>query len=333
MITKKLFDKMPDGREVMAYTITNGDCEATIIELGAILQSFEFKGERMVYGFNKVEHYFENTGYIGATVGRTSNRTKGTKMTLDGYTFTVAANDNGKNHLHGGASGFNQKLWKGEAISDCEVALTYLSPDGEEGYPGNLSVKVTYKLDGNALSIHYEADTDKATYVGMTNHSYFNASRLGSPIFEQELTVNADTYTAVDDDLMPNGEHPDVAGTPFDFREMKKIGRDLGGDVSTYDHNFVLNGKKAVWDGVEYNDAATLKGDLAKIQVLTNKPCIQVYSGYFLAGKNAFYDKVMPAQYISLCLETQFEPDAPSRGESILRPGEKYDYTTIYIFS
>lgn len=328
---KMIFDTMPDGTPVEAYTLRDGDTEATIITYGAILQKLTFHGRNMVYGFDTLKAYREDTCYIGSTVGRTANRTRGDKMAIDGKCFTVAMNDNGRNHLHGGNVGFNRRVWHAEEIGENALTLSYFSPNGEEGYPGNLLVSVTYTLIGNALKIQETGTTDAPTYLGMTNHSYFNASGLGSPIFEQELQVNADCYTSVDSHLIPDGLHRDVSGSAFDFRQMKKIGRDLSGEVTTYDHNFILNGKKALFDGKEYNDAATLRGELATIRTLTTKPCMQVYSGAFMKGKNNFFEGVEPKKYVSLCMETQFEPDFASRGEGILRPGETYDQTTIYI--
>lgn len=328
---KTIFGTMPDGTAIEAYLLKDGDTEATVITYGAILQSLRFHGQNMVYGFDSLKAYREDTCYIGSTVGRTANRTRGDKMAIDDKVFTVAKNDKGKNHLHGGTVGFNRRVWNAEEIGENTLKLSYFSPDGEEGYPGNLTVSVTYTLTGNALTIRESGETDAPTYLGMTNHSYFNATRLGSPIFEQQLQVNADCFTSVDNQLIPDGLHRAVGYSAFDFREMKRIGRDLSKDVMTYDHNFILNGRKAEFGGKEYNDAATLRGDFAAIRVLTTKPCIQIYSGAFMEGENAFLENVMPQKYISLCLETQFEPDFASRGEGLLRPGETYEQTTVYI--
>lgn len=329
---KYLFGTMPDGKDVYAYNFSCGRCEATVIELGGILQSFKLDGNDIVYGFNKLSHYLEDTCYVGALVGRTCNRIKGGKITIGESSFAIAQNDNGKNHLHGGCEGFNRKLWRAEVKDENTLVLNYCSPDGEEGYPGNLNVTVTYALTENALEIRYEGISDKDTYMSMTNHSYFNLSGLGTSILSQELSINADTYTDVDCDLIPTGNHPSVENTPFDFRRTKQIGRDINSCVTTYDNNFVLSQKKAIFNNNEYNDAALFQGTLGSMNVLTTMPCMQIYTGYFLNGTNKFYDKVTPTSHVSLCLETQFEPDAPSRGESLLRAGEKYEQSTIYIF-
>ncbi len=301
----------------------------------------------MLNGFDDVSGYEgEDNQYFGCTTGRVCNRIAKGKFTLDGKEYTLAAN-NDPNHLHGGEDkALSKQVWKAESVTDTQaVTFSLTSPDGEEGYPGNLSMKVTYTLtDENELRIDYEATTDKATPVNLTNHAYFNLAGSGSgTVLDHELTLNADKYTPTDDTLIPTGKIESVEGTPLDFRKTHTIGErvpDKGAaqtdDCKTapkgYDHNFVLNGKAG-----EQRLAARLKDPKSGrvMEIHTDQPGIQFYSGNFLKGQKGKGGKVYPFRG-AICLETQHFPDSVNHDNfpnTILKPGETYKTTTVHKFS
>ncbi len=295
-------------------------------------------------GYNSVEGYINaiDRPYFGAVVGRYGNRIAKGKFSIDGTEYELATN-NGENHLHGGNMGFDKVVWNAEIV-DNGVKFSYLAKDGEEGYPGNLKLSVTYTLtDDNEIVMHYEATTDKATVVNVTNHTYFNLAGEGADtINDHILKINGSKTTPVDAGLIPTGEFADVTGTPFDFREPKEIGKDVDADNQQikygpgYDHNWVLDRKG---DGMEL--AATLHEPKSGrvLEVITEEPCIQFYGGNFLDGRLVGKSGKAYKHRSGLCLETQHAPDSINHeGEEgwpsvILRPGEKYDTTTIYKFS
>jgi len=273
--------------------------------------------------------------YFGCLVGRYANRIANAKFSLDGKTYKLAANDHG-NSLHGGLKGFDKVVWTAEPVGDNSLKLTYLSKDGEEGYPGNLQTTVVYTLtDDNELKIAYTATTDKPTVVNLTNHCYFNLSAgTDSTILDHELMLKADKYTIVNGKLIPTGQHPDVKGTPMDFTTAKSIGKDIGSVKGGYDHNWVLNktGNALELAGTLYHPSS---GRL--MEVFTTEPGIQFYSGNFLDGTltgTAGGKKYV--QHAGLCLETQHFPDSPNQPSfptTVLKPGETYQQTTVYKFS
>ncbi|NLX25464.1 MAG: galactose mutarotase [Lentisphaerae bacterium] len=295
-------------------------------------------------GYDSVEGYVNAIAreYLGAVVGRYGNRIAEGKFSIDGEEYELATN-NGENHLHGGYMGFDKVVWTAEVVAD-GVKFSYLAKDGEEGYPGNLNLSVTYTLtDDNEIKMHYEATTDKPTIVNVTNHTYFNLAGEGSDsILDHVLQINGSKTTPVDAGLIPTGEFADVTGTPFDFRQPKVIGKDIDADDQQieygpgYDHNWVLDRQG---DGMQL--AATLSEPKSGrvMEVFTEEPCIQFYSGNFLAGNLTGKSGKVYKERSALCLETQHAPDSINHeGEAgwpsvILRPGEKYDTTTIYKFS
>ncbi|HCD51661.1 MAG TPA: galactose-1-epimerase [Balneolaceae bacterium] len=338
--TVEEFGKMPDGTPVQLYTLENASgMQVSITNYGGTVTSIvvpdkEGIMENVVLGFDNLDDYLAGTPYFGAIIGRYGNRIGKATFSLDGETYELNAND-GDNHLHGGNVGFDKVLWNAEIGDNNTITFSYLSEDGEEGYPGNLDITVVYTLtDANELKIDYEAVTDKATPVNLTNHSYFNLS--GDPeslILDHELMMDADGYTPVDAGLIPTGEIAEVEGTPFDFTEPYEIGARIDDVEGGYDHNWVLNESAE-----EMPVVATLHDPQTGrfMEVLTTEPGLQFYSGNFLDGTLTGSDGSVYNKHAALCLETQHFPDSPNKPEfpsTILNPGETYSTSTIYRFS
>lgn len=345
-ITKADFGKTADGTPVEEIVLTNrAGVQAKIITYGGIIRELRVpdrdgKLGDVVLGFDNLEGYLKGHPYFGAIIGRVGNRIAKGKFALDGKEYTLAVN-NGPNSLHGGLKGFDKKIWKAELLPDepagPAVRLTYLSPDGEEGYPGNLSATVTYTLtDKNELRIDYLATTDKATPVNLTNHSYFNlAGPAAGDILGHELMLNADQYIPVDDTLIPTGEIKAVQGTPMDFTTPTPIGAhidQLKGDPGGYDHTYVLrHGTPPVLAARLYEPRT---GRL--MEMFTTQPGVQLYTGNFLDGTLTGKGGVVYKKHQGLCLEAHHFPDAVHHANFpsiILRPGDTYKQTTIYKFS
>ena len=282
----------------------------------------------IVLGFETLEEYVHNPRYFGALIGRHANRIARGRFSLNGIEYQLPCN-NGANHLHGGFRGFDKRVWTVRE-DDNALHLTYFSKDGEEGYPGNVTAFVDYTLLDNELRIDYRATTDRDTIVNLTNHSYFNLRGEGT-ILDHELTLHADHFTPVSEDLIPTGEIKRVAGTPMDFRNGKAIGSELQA-AGGYDHNFVLND----WDGSLRSAARLYEPATGRVlEILTTEPGIQFYSGNFLDGSFTGKNGFVLTRYTGLCLEPQHFPDAPNHPNfpsTVLRPGEEYKHTSIYRF-
>ena len=348
-ITKQLFGKIRDC-EIYKYKLENNNgMSVEITNFGATIVSLNVPDKNrevadVICGYDSLDSYIEADGYQGAIIGRVANRINKGKFSLDGIQYNMYIN-NGPNHLHGGKIGFDKRIWQVLSLDDSDepsIKLFLLSKDGEEGYPGNLSVTVTYKLDNEgALSIRYEAFTDKRTPINLTNHTYFNLGGYNSyNIYDHILWFDADTYLPTDETLIPTGEIRSVAGTPFDFRLPKKIGQ----DIHLHDKDLIIA------DGYDHcinftNSESKMPKLRAKIfheesgrvmEMYTNQPCVQFYSGNFLTNpKFPFKNKCSQRKQMAFCLETQHMPDAVNHENftnTILNPGEKYDYTTIYKF-
>ncbi len=345
------FGTTPDGETVDLITLRSpSGIELDVSTYGGIvtrLLASDRDGNLadVVLGHESLEAYLAGTPYFGAIVGRYGNRIAGGRFTVDGTEYALATN-NGPNHLHGGDRGFDKVVWSAEPYSndsEAGVVLTYVSPDGDEGYPGELSVRVTYALTTTGdLRIDYEATTDAPTVVNLTHHGYWNLAGHGAGyILGHELTVQADRFTPVDEGLIPTGELRPVESTPFDFREATAIGDRIEADDEQlsfgggYDHNFVLNGWEH--DGA-LRSAAILRDPVSgrKMEVLTTEPGLQFYSGNFLDGTDVGKGGVVYEHRSGLCLETQHFPDSPNQPDfpsTVLRPGETYRSTTVYRFS
>ncbi|HKN84447.1 MAG TPA: aldose epimerase family protein [Pyrinomonadaceae bacterium] len=333
-ISKRQFGTMPDGVEVYLYTLTNEwGFEASVMTYGGALVSLKVPDRHGVFGdivlgFETLEEYLNNPRYFGALIGRYANRIARGRFSVNGVEYQLGQNDQG-NHLHGGFRGFDKRIWNAsdQVKTDSAVLhLSYFSRDGEENYPGNLNAYVDYSLRSNELSIEYHATTDRDTIVNLTNHSYFNLRGAGT-ILDHELTLNADSFTPVDEDLIPTGEIRSVEGSMMDFRKSRPI--DSGG----YDHNFVLND----WNGSLRSVARLYEPTTGRVmEILTTQPGIQFYSGNFLDGGYGGKYGFVYEKYAALCLEPQHFPDSPNHPNfpsTILRPGEEYKETTLLRFS
>ena len=316
------FGTLTDGTEVLQYTLKTETCEVRVLNLGGIITDYIFEGRNIVCGFDTLDDYLADTTYQGALVGRVANRIANAKFELNGKIYLLSAND-GKNSLHGGRIGFSHRMFRVAKAEDTELVLTLFSPDGEEGYPGNVALKVTYILDGASLKLRYEATTDADTPLSLTNHAYFNLDRIGTPVLDYKVTVMADRYTAVDSSLIPTGERPFVEGTEFDLRRARRIGDKVGG----FDNNFILS-KSA--DPRRPSLAAIVENDALSLSLYTTQPCLQLYTACAMEGGPAFRGGVEKKKHTAFCLEAQAEPNAVNRGEGILRAGEIYDHTTVY---
>lgn len=348
--TKKSFGKTPEGQEANLYVLTNKNgAEVAITNYGGAVVSLKVPDRNgkladVVLGFDNVDGYMNDKSYFGALVGRYANRIGHAKFVLDGKTYTLAKN-NGDNTLHGGIKGFNKALWKAQILSRKDgqfLELSYLSKDGEEGFPGNLKVTVIYSwTDSSVLMIDYSATTDKATVVNLTSHMYFNLAGQGSgDVMSHVVRIDADKFTPVDAGLIPTGELRDVAGTPFDFRKPTAIGArieqedeqlKLGGG---YDHNFVV---RRLGGSGETLAARVIEPSSGRaMEVWTTEPGIQFYTGNFLDGKAVGKGGVRYPRRTAFCLETQHYPDSPNQPKFpsvVLEPGELYHTITKYQFS
>jgi aldose 1-epimerase len=345
---KESAGKTPEGVEVFQYTLTNAKgSKAVVLTYGALLKELHVpdrdgKLGDVVLGFDGLKGYLAGHPYFGATVGRVANRVAMGKFSLDGKDYSLAVN-NGPNSLHGGLKGFDKVVWKagpGASKDGPSLKLTYVSPDGEEGYPGKLTVDVTYTLtDKDELRIDYSAVTDKATPVNLTNHSYFNlAGPASGDVLNHVLEIEADSYTPTNDALIPTGKIEPVKGTPYDFTEPTKIGarlNELKGPPPGYDVNYVLrDGKRKGGPAVAARVSEPKTGRI--LEVRTTEPGLQFYTGNFLDGTLKGKGGVVYKQHQAFCLEAQHFPDAvnqPKFPSIILAPGKTYAQTTIYAFS
>ena len=343
------FGRTKDGRAVEIYTLRNRrGAEARVMTYGATVVSLKVPDRRgrfedVVLGFDRFETYEADTHYIGCVVGRYANRIAKGRFTLNGVEYTLAVN-NGENHLHGGLRGFDKVVWTARPLNlraGQAVEMTYVSRDGEEGYPGTLTARVVYTLtEANELRIDYSATTDKDTVVNLTNHSYFNLAGHGNgDILGHRLMLNAARFTPTDSGSIPTGELRSVRGTPFDFRRATPIGARIEQDEeqlkfgSGYDHNFVVNGRAGT---LRLAARATDPTSGRSMEVWTTEPGVQLYTGNFLEGTAAGKGGKQYGRRDAFCLETQHFPDSPNRPafpSTVLRRGARFRSTTVYKFS
>ncbi len=347
MIHTSVFGKTSDGQTVIAFKLKDGANEATILNLGGIIQSLKIADKNgnpvdVILGYNDVAGYERTGGYLGALIGRYGNRIEKGHLVIDGEEYQLYCNDRG-NHLHGGRNGFDKKLWNYvfEGHDGNTLALSIVSPDGEENYPGNLRVQVRYTFVDGELKIEYAAMSDKKTAINMTNHAYFNLDGEGSGnVLDTFLQIDADRVTPTDETLIPHGEFKNVEGTPFDFRKPHRIGERIGDtdddDIrygGGYDVNFVCN--KPAGTYAKIADAESEKSGIA-MEVFTDMPAVQLYTGNGLSqkGKSGYYNR-----NYGFCLETQFIPNSvncqsyAAIGDPIFEKNKIYHSVTAYKFS
>ncbi len=343
-IPRAPFGKTVDGQAVEAYTLKNANgVEVTAITYGGIMTSLKVPDRNgaigdIVLGFDSIDGYLKVHPFFGAIIGRYGNRIAKGRFSIDKQPYTLATN-NGPHHLHGGVRGFDKHLWQAEVLSENSLRFSRLSPDGEEGYPGNLQVGVIYSLTNyNELIIDYTATTDLPTHVNLTHHSYFNLAGPGADVLGHELMIDADRYTPVNSELIPTGELAPVAGTPFDFRKPTAIGARINAphpqikNGQGYDHNWVLNRNG---NGLELAARVSEPASGRTMEVATTEPGMQFYAGNFLDGTIVGKGGTKYARRSGFCLETQHYPDTPNQPDfpsTLLRPGETYSTRTVFKF-
>lgn len=348
-MNRQSFGKTKDGDAIDLYTLKNENgMEAAIMNYGGVVQALRIPGKSgpsvdVVNGFDDLAGYLQVEPYFGALIGRYGNRIGNARFKLDGVEYKLPAND-GKNTLHGGLRGFDKRVWTAKDATAADgpaLLLTYVSKDGEEGFPGDLTCTVTYTLtSNNELRIEYHATTDKPTVLNLTNHSYFNLAGQGEgDILGHEVTIEADRFTPVDSTLIPTGELKSVAGTPFDFRQPHAVGERINAEDEQikfgkgYDHNWVLNHATG-----SLSPAARVRDPKSGrvMEVLTDHPGLQFYTGNFLDGTLHGKGGKVYGRRSALCMETQHFPDSPNKPEfpsTVLRPGQDYRTTTVYRFT
>lgn len=340
-VERMAFGATKDGQAVEKFLLKSGQLEAEIITYGATLTALRVPDKNgqavdVVLGYRSVAGYEENGGYVGATVGRYANRIAGASFAIDGVTYPLAANE-GTKQLHGGPGGYAHQLFRGEQTGESQVTLSFHDGDGANGYPGNVEMSVTYTLTKDGLRLSYRAETDKPTFCNFTNHSYFNLNGGGTAM-DHLLWIKADAFTPVDAQSIPVAQAMPVAGTAFDFREEKPVGRDIEADeeqlhmTGGYDHNFILGPA----DGPRL--AARLTGDKSGIvmETYTCQPGVQLYAANGLKSNAETKSGVPYGRREAVCLETQLPPDSPNHpewGDVVLRPGQVYKAVTEYRFS
>lgn len=335
-----------NGQPVERYTLTGEHARVRILTYGGIIQTIEVpdrdgQSTNVALGFADLAGYVGGNTFFGAVIGRFANRIAHGRFTLDGVTYQLPTN-NGPNSLHGGTTGFDQRIWRAQATEQT-LQLTLTSPDGDQGYPGVLTAEVTYTLDGHALRIEYRATTDRPTIVNFTNHSYFNLAGEGSgDVSNHVLTLHADRYTPIDATLIPTGAIEPVAGTPLDFRTPRAIGERIRDGFEQlvlaqgYDHNFVLNRSSPDDRGLMLAAVAEHRATGRVLEVLTTEPAVQLYTGNFLTGAQLGPSGRTYRQGDGFTLETQHYPDSPNQPgfpSTVLRPGDVFSSTTIFRFS
>jgi aldose 1-epimerase len=348
-IEQQPFGQTSDGAPVDLYTLRNGKgMQVQITNYGGIVVSLVVPDRHgtpgdVVLGFGTLDEYIDHNPYFGCIVGRYGNRIAGGRFTLDGVAYELARND-GPNHLHGGVVGFDKCVWGAEPVEgegQVGLKLSYTSPNGEEGYPGTLTTTVLYTVaERNALGIEYTATTDEATVVNLTNHSYFHLAGAGSGnILSHELLINAGHFTPVSESLIPTGELRDVSGTPFDFRQLTRIGARIDAEDQQlqrgrgYDHNWVVNGEAGIMR-LAARAYEPLTGRL--LEVHTTEPAVQFYAGNMMPSQIEGKDGQLYVWRGGFCLETQHYPDSPNHPDfpsTVLRPGDTYHTVTTFTFS
>ncbi len=327
---KRFFGTLASGEEAYIFTLKDGKSVAEVTTYGATLVSFRPFGDvNIVGGYDELSSYVTDTSNQGAIIARVANRIEDATITIDGAIYMLTANQKG-NCLHGGMF-INNQIWGVESFTENSITLTYYSPDGEEGFPHGLMIKVKYTLASSALIISYEAYPEGKTPVSMTNHAYFNLDGMGGDVKEHSLKVYANTYSKMDDRLIPTGEHPAVDGTPHNFKAMRKIGEFIGESFKGYDTNFIICPE--IYKNFEKKQlalAAVATNGVLELRAYTDRPCIHLYTPASMKSEPHFSGDVPRVALCGFCLEAQIEPNAVKHGEGIYDAGEVYTQMTVY---
>ncbi len=329
---KILFGILSTGEKIYKYILENDSAKLTVMTFGATITSFEVFGRDIIGGYDNIEDYVIDDSHQGATIGRVANRIANAEFTMDGVVYSLPKND-GNNCLHGG-NGFDRKVWEVLEASDEAITLVYTSPDGDEGFPAKLTVKVTFRLFETSIGISYEAIPNGKTPIALTNHSYFNLDGFGGTIYEHTAKIYAESYTEVNNELIPTKRHPALSGNALDLSKTKKIGDSFALDgFGGYDHNYVL--KPEIFEclfGKELGLCAEVCGGGLMMKVYTDQPGIQFYSGNFLGGEPKFKGGTERVLHGAFCLETQTEPDCINSVPPVgfYNAGEIYRHNTVY---
>ena len=327
---KRLFGTTKEGESIYAYTIKNEVASITVLNFGGILQNFTVHGISIVGGYDSMADYEADTSHQGGLIGRVANRVANAAFEMDGKVYELPVN-NGKSCLHGGIRGFDRRFWQISEEGENALKLFYHAEDGEEGFPGALDVTVIYRLMGGDLLVDYTAVPYAKTPIALTNHAYFNLNGFGETITSHTLTLYSDHYTEMNAEILPTGNRPEVFGTPFDFTAPHAIGERFSESFAGYDHNFILSPKEVgEVCGVSLPLVATLVGDTLLMHTYTDQKGIQVYTANFLCGEPHFSGKIPRIKHGAVCLETQTEPGAISRGEIFYDKGQIYKHQTVY---
>ncbi len=326
----RVFGTLPTGEKIIEYTVENGRCSLSVMSFGAIVTRFTIDGRDTVGGFDTLAAYLEDDSHQGGLIGRVANRVAGASFVQDGVAYRLPKND-GENCLHGGV-GFDRRVWDVTEVSNTRIALEYTSADCEEGFPSELSVRVVYTLLESGFAIEYIAKPKGKTPISLTNHSYFNLEGFGGTVDAHEVKIYADTYTEVDENLIPTGHRPSVSGTVFDLRDYRRLSDCFNDEFIGFDHNFNLT--PSVYTellGQRCALAAEVTGGGYKMSVYTDRPALQFYVGNFLGSGPDFRGGIKQVRHGAMCLEAQTEPNSVNRGEGFYSSGEVYRQFTAYV--
>ncbi len=330
-MNKTLFGNMPCGKPVYKFTLTSEDSSAEIMTLGATILSFKPFGKEIVAAFGSVSDYLRDKTYHGASVGRFANRISGAIVEIDGTVYPLTDNDGGAT-LHGGSDGYHDKVWDIVDYGDDFARLSYFSPDGQSGFPGNVKIEAKFSLISSSLMVEYTAISDAKTPLVLTTHGYFNVDGEDGDVREQTLKFFADEYSEVDEKVIPTGKKLPVENTPFDFRSPRKIGERIGASPIGYDHNFVISPiEYSLFSGKALGLAAEVSGSELSMSVYTDQPGLQLYVlMHPMADAPRLASGKVQGEYSALCLEPQIEPDCVKQGLGIVKAGEVYTSSVVY---